>query len=330
MANKKKGSKSRQVSFASKKQSKAKYRIRNWSAYNASLVKRGSITLWINTADLNTWKPDGPRQRGGQWVYSDAAIQCLWLLRSVFHLTLRATEGFAHSLFQLMGVDLPVPDYSTICRRANGLTVRLPKNAKGPLHVVLDSSGLKIFGEGEWKVRQYGYSKRRTWRKLHLAVDSQTGEVQAVILSEASMDDAAAVPQMLEQITEPMEQLSADGAYDKRKVYKSCTQHGIDRVVIPPRKDARIWQPGNCKAPPHPRDENLRRIRQVGRQQWKQESSYHQRSLAETTLFRFKTIFGAELSARTMPQQITEAQVKCAALNRMTHLGMPDSYRVAA
>ena len=124
-------------------------------------------------------------------------------------------------------------------------------------------------------MRQHGYTKRRTWRKLHLSVDSETQEIQAVVLSEASLDDAGAVPELLDQSTEPVEQMSGDGAYDKRKVYEGCAARGIRRVAIPPRKDARIWQHGNCAAPPLVRDENLRRIRKAGRKRWKQESGYH-------------------------------------------------------
>ena len=205
----------------------------------------------------------------------------------------------------------------------------LPKKAIGPLHAVLDSTGLKVFGEGEWKVRQHGYSKRRTWRKLHLSVDGETHEIEAAVLSEARLDDAGAVPELFDQMTESVEQMSADGAYDKRKVYEACAERGIGRVTIPPRRDARIWQHGNCLAPPLVRDQNLRRIRKVGRKKWKRESGYHQRSLAETAIYRFKTIFGPVLQARRLLQQQTEAMIKCTALNKMTHLGMPDSYRVA-
>lgn len=308
---------------------KVQYRVRNWPAYNESLVKRGSLTLWISQDTVTAWQAALPPQRGGQFQYSDGAIQCLLVVRSVFHLTLRATEGFARSVLPLLKLPLAVPDYTTLCKRAKSLAVSLPRLAAGPLHLALDSTGLKVFGEGEWKVRQHGYTKRRTWRKLHLSVDVVTQEIQAVALSEASLDDAGAVPELLEQTTEPVAQLSADGAYDKRKVYAVCSKRGIDSVAIPPRRDARIWQHGNCAAPPLRRDENLRRIRQVGRWRWKQETDYHRRSLAETAMFRFKTIFGAHLQARQLPQQQTEARVKCVALNRMTQLGMPDSYRVA-
>ncbi len=327
MAKKHKVSKSRR----SRCKSKPKYRIRNWAAYNASLVQRGSITFWISEDVINAWEAqsDGPRKRGGQKLYSDMAIECMLTIRAVFHLPLRAMEGFVRSLFELMDLNLPVPDYSTVCKRAKHLTVNLPPTASdGPIHVVVDSTGLKIFGEGEWKVRKHGYSKRRTWRKLHLGVDSATHEIQAVVLTEASVDDAEVASDLLDQTSEPIEQFSADGAYDKRKVYSACEKRKIPKIAIPPRRDARIWQHGNCAAAPLARDENLRQIRKMGRRRWKQVSGYHQRSLAETAVFRFKTVFGDHLQSRALPQQVTEAAIKCAALNRMIQLGMPDSYRV--
>jgi hypothetical protein len=194
---------------------------------------------------------------------------------------------------------------------------------------VVDSTGLKIYGEGEWKVRQHGYSKRRTWRKIHLSVDEATQEVQAVLLTRAGVDDAEAGCQLLEDTPGPIRQVSGDGSYDKRKFYDQCALREVKRVAVPPRHDARIWQHGNSSRSPLVRDENLRCIRRVGRKRWKREVGYHRRSLAETTVFRFKTIFGDTLRARTLPRQITEARIKCAVLNRMTSLGMPDSYQVA-
>jgi len=309
---------------------KARYRIRNWAEYDASLVQRGSVTFWISEEVLEAWKPKavGQRKRGAQPEYTDMAIECMLVLRAVFHLTLRQTEGFVRSLFEMMEIDLKVPDYTTLCKRARHLSIELPTTASGPIHAVMDSSGLKIYGEGEWKVRQHGYSKRRTWRKLHLSVDRAAREVQAVVLSEVNVDDAEAGRDLLSQTQAPIEKLSADGAYDKRKVYQSCEAHKVQQVNIPPRHDAHIWQHGNSSKPPLPRDQNLRRIRKVGRKRWKEESGYHQRSLAENAVFRFKTIFGDHLMSRELPQQITEARIKCLALNRMTQLGMPDSYRV--
>lgn len=325
-------SKARVARDKTKSKCKARYAVRNWAQYNASLVQRGSITIWINDDVIAAWSPEpvNPRPRGGQVRYTDMAIEAMLTVRAVFRLQLRATEGFVGSVFDMLGLDLGVPDYTTLSKRAKTLSVQLPTTKSNePLHIVLDSTGLKIYGEGEWKVRQHGVSKRRTWRKLHLSVDSATHEVRAVVLTEAGVDDAEVVPQLLEETEGEIDQLSADGAYDKRKVYDAALLRQIAKLAIPPRRGARIWQHGNCKAPRLPRDTNLRRMRMIGRRQWKCESHYHQRSLAETAVFRFKTIFGDHLSSRALPQQKTEARIKCAALNRMTQLGMPDSYRVA-
>jgi hypothetical protein len=175
----------------------------------------------------------------------------------------------------------------------------------------------------------HGKTKRRTWRKLHLAVDPQSGEIEAVLLTENNVHDAEAIEPLLEQIEQPIDHLAGDGSYDRRHVYDRLRQHSPGaKPLIPPRKDAHIWQHGNRHAPPHPRDENLRAIRQMGRKAWKETSGYHQRSSAETAVFRYKTIFGDRLSARLLDTQRTEALICCAALNRMTHLGMPESYKV--
>lgn len=194
----------------------------------------------------------------------------------------------------------------------------------------MDSTGLKIYGEGEWKVRNHGKSKRRTWRKLHLGVDPNSGEIQAAALTENSISDDMMVESLLQQIEQPIDRFAADGSYDKRKVYNGLNQYAPNaKVLIPPRKNAHIWQHGNSRLERLRRDENLRYIRRHGRKDWKQSSGYHVRSLAETAVFRMKIIFGDRLSARLIETQMTQALVRCAALNRMTHLGMPESYRVA-
>jgi hypothetical protein len=308
---------------------KPAYRIRNWKQYNDALVRRGSLTLWVDQDTLPAWRYQGPTQRGAQFEYSDTAIECLLTLRTVYHLTLRATEGFATSLFGLMPLDLPVPDYTTLCRRAATVRVTLPKRAEGPLNVVLDSTGLKVYGEGEWKVRQHGYSKRRTWLKLHLAVDPQTHEIQAAMVTEPGVTDAETVPALLEQVENTVASAAGDGMYDRQVVYDALDRRSA-RAVVPPRRDAKIPRHGNSSGPRLARDENLRRIRQIGRSAWKVESGYHERSLAETAMFRMKTIFGEGVASRCPAQQATEAGVRCRALNIMTHQGMPRSERIAA
>jgi hypothetical protein len=250
-------------------------------------------------------------------------------VKEVFHLTNRQTEGFLRSGFALLKIAWPVPDHSALSKRGKELKVKVPKKTSQSLNLVMDSTGLKIYGEGEGKVRPHGVSKRRTWRKLHLGTNPEDGEIQAVLLTENRVSDDAAVQALLEQIEQAIAKFAADGASDKRKVYDRLKAHSPDvDILIPPRKNARIWQPGNTKAQPLKRDENLRSIRQQGRKEWKKKSGYHVRSLAETTMFRLKTIFGNELSARLLETQTTQALVRCAALNKMTHLGRPQSYKV--
>jgi len=309
---------------------KTLYRVKNWPEYDKALVQRGSITFWMSDDFEKTWMHIGEKQRGSQFDYSDQAILVMLTVKEVFHLTNRGVEGFMRSIFRMMKINLPVPDHTTLSKRGKDMKVNLPKKANQKLNIVMDSTGLKIYGEGEWKVRQHGVSKRRTWRKLHIGANPEDGEIQAVILTENSVSDDAVVEVLLEQIEQEIAKFAADGAYDKRKVYDSLNAHSPDvKILIPPRKNARIWRHGNTKAERLKRDENLRSIRKQGRKEWKKESGYHIRSLSETAMFRLKTIFGDALSARLLETQTTQALVRCAALNRMTHLGMPQSYKVA-
>jgi hypothetical protein len=311
--------------------SKAGYRVKNWSEYDKALVQRGSITVWLSDDFEKTWGHTGEKQRGSQFDYSDQAIRVMLTIKEVFHLTNRGVEGFVRSLFQMLHINLSVPDHATLSKRGKALQVTLPKQKTGEsLNLVMDSTGLKIYGEGEWKVRQHGISKRRTWRKLHIGTNPDDGEIQAVLLTANNVSDDTAVESLLEQIPQPIDEFAADGAYDKRKVYDGLNAHspGV-KILIPPRKNARIWQHGNTKAERLKRDENLRAIRKQGRQEWKEQSGYHVRSLAETTMFRLKTVFDDGLSARLLETQTTQALIRCAALNKMTHLGMPQSYKAA-
>lgn len=307
---------------------KTQYRVRNWREYNESLVQRGSLTLWISEDVLESWKPEpaAKRERGRPPSYSDGAIVCLLTLRAVLCLPLRATEGLARSLMTLLGVEVDVPDYTTLSRRGKTLRVDLPVSARqGSLTLVIDSTGLKVYGEGEWKARKHGYSKRRTWRKLHLSVNLDTLEIEAVNLTGAGGGDARAGCEMIETIEQEITCVIGDGAYDTHQFYDTCEQQAIAEVIVPPRRTAPIWQHGNSALPPLPRDEHLRAIRRKGRKRWKEEAGYHRRSLAETTVFRFKTLFGGQLMARHPDSQFVEVRIKCRALNMMTQLGMPDS-----
>jgi hypothetical protein len=305
------------------------YRIRNWKQYNAALVQRGSLTLWVSHDVLEVWRnSESTGKRGRPRTYSDTAVLCIATLKEVYHLSLRATKGLMLSIVKLLGLDLPVLDYSQLSRRCARLDVALPRrNKNAALHMVVDSTGVKVFGEGEWKVRQHGYTKRRTWRKLHLGADESTGEIVAAMVTTNDIADSQVLEALLEQVEQEIEQVSGDGGYDKRNCYEAIHKRKA-KAAIPPQRNAKIWQHGNSKQERLNRDENLRRIRQVGRKKWKQEAGYHRRSLAETQMFRMKTIFGERVSARQFAGQAMQMLVRCAALNRMTHLGMPDSYAV--
>lgn len=314
----------------------ALYRLSNWSEYNRALVQRGSLTVWLSEEAIKAWEYDGPPQHGAQYTYSALAIETCLTLRAVYHLALRQAQGFVGSLLDLMGVDLPVPDYSTLSRRADDLSVCLSKKAAGaepagqdgePRHIVIDSTGLKVYGEGEWKQRRHGKSKRRTWRKLHLALDPETGEITATELTDNATDDASQVEPLLDETEGPIECVGGDGAYDKWKSYRATEAVGA-RPVIPPQKNAKIKRHGNCAGPPLPRDEALRYIRRHGRAKWKRESGYHRRSLSETGIYRFKQIIGRVLRSRTLVRQRTEARIGSKVLNTMLERGRPVSYAV--
>jgi len=302
-------------------------RIRNWPEYNKGLKQRGSLTFWISPEVLANWEVKQKTGKpGASATYSNQAIVTMVTLKSVMGLPGRALCGFVESIFELMGVDLSVPDHTTISRRLKRLEVELPVNPTGgKRHVVIDSTGIKVYGEGEWKTRQHGISKRRTWRKLHLAVDEATGEILSSVVTDNSCHDSEVLGELLDEIEDPISQVDADGAYDTACCYDYIDER--DAVAgIPPQRNAKIWFHGNRKGPRHPRDENLRKIRLVGRKKWKRVINYHRRSLAETTMLRLKTAFGGKVSSRKMDRQTNELKVQCLVLNRMIQVAKPDSY----
>lgn len=191
--------------------------------------------------------------------------------------------------------------------------------------MVIDSTGIKVYGEGEWKTRQHGISKCRTWRKLHLVVDESTGEILSSVVTDNSCHDSEVLGELLDEINEPISHVDADGAYDTAACYDYIEKRNAI-AGLPPQRNAKIWFHGNRKTPRHPRDENLRRIRLVGRAKWKHLVNYHRRSIAETTMFRFKTAFGGKVSSRKMNRQVNELKVQSLVLNRMIQVAKPDSY----
>ena len=307
------------------KTTKPKFRIRNWAEYNNALVQRGSLTIWFDQSSVDSWlnaQPSGCR--GKSRKYADAAILCALTIRQVFHLPLRSTEGLIGSLVQLLELDLPVMDYSTLCRRARRLEVKLSAQPVNKIkHLVFDATGLKVYGEGEWKVRLYDAEKRRTWRKLHISIDASTHQIITALVTDSNIVDPRCLPGQLKQIESRVERVYADGAFDARICYRAINQCGA-RAIIPPRRGSTLWGDDYLKD----RNANLRAVRKLGRKRWKKRVGYHTRSLVETAFFRLKRIFSDKLCSQRDETQATEVMIRCRALNRMTELGMPDSYTV--
>ena len=303
---------------------KEKYRLRNWSEYNQGLKQRGSLTFWISEDTLSHWLvTEKSGKKGASNYFSSQAILTFLMVKSLFNLPGRQTQGLMESLFSLMNIDLPIPDHSTVSRRARKLEIVLPvEKTSSSRHVVIDSTGVKVYGEGEWKTRQHGMSKRRTWRKLHLAVDEKTGEILVAEVTTNDCHDSDVLKSLLEIIEGEIEQVSTDGAYDKRKCYQAIEERGA-KAIIPPQKNAQKWSDMDGD-----RNKNIDRIEEIGRKEWKQESGYHRRSISETTMFRLKTIFGGKVSSRNFDNQAVELFVQCLLLNRMRQIAKPDSYIV--
>ena len=295
--------------------------IRNWSVYNRSLVKRGDITCWIDVKSWDCSRKSGPK--GGRPItYSDAAILTMLIIKSVYHLSLRSCQGFVCSLFRMINVDKDVPHYTTVCRRQSAVTLPKLPVRPGPIHLVIDSSGLKIFGEGEWKVRQHGYSKHRMWTKLHLGVDEKSQLIVSAVFTGNDSGDDKKLCDVLEQYKGPIKQVSLDGAYDCHDCYTIINKRGA-KAVIPPQPNPR-HKPKTIEKLIRPRDFTVWEIQQKGRAQWKKDNNYHRRSLAETSFYRYKKLLGDRLSARTFANQETEALVKCHILNKMTSMKAPN------
>lgn len=303
---------------------KKRYEVKNWSEYNRALVSRGDFTFWFSEEVVDAWEHENESKKNGRpFKYSDLAIETLLTIRELFRLPYRQTEGFGRALAKLMNAGVAIPHHTSLVKRAAKLRVSIHvDSSRGPIDVVVDSTGLKVYGEGEWKVRQHGADKRREWRKVHLAVDPDSHAIVAQLLTASGVHDGDAVKPLLEQIEQEVNAFYGDGAYDQWKVRDHLQEEKIDQV-IPPRRNAVIQQHGNSSEEPLERDECLRQIRRDGREAWKESIGYHRRSLAETAMSRMKGSFGDRLKNRSGPNQIIEAALRCKILNAFVYLGMP-------
>lgn len=307
------------------------YRIGNWSQYNKSLINRGSLTFWVSEDALRKWQaPKKKGETGRPLIYSDDSILCCIIVRFVYHLALRSLEGFLLSLFQLLKVTLPVPSYTQICRR--GSKISLPKRLSNqrPADIVFDGSGLKVYGEGEWKVRQHGTSKRRIWKKIHIGMCPNTHKIYLCELTDKDVSDATMLPKMLPKCPRSVRRVFGDGIYDTSKCHEAIFKIGAE-PIIPPRKTSKYrnkvepwWEKRNSQVLEILGLQND----DVGRSIWKILVRYHKRSNVEAAFSRLKRILGHDLKGRKKSSQQVESFVKCMILNQMAKIGMPNSYPI--
>ena len=302
---------------------KTEYRIRNWREYEQGLRARGDVTIWFSEKAIANWISRSTGARGGQRLYSDLAIERSLTLRTVFGLPLRQTEGFVGSLLSMLGPDhLPVPDHSTLSRRAQSLDVA-PKSIQhhGPIHLIVDSTGLQIVGAGPWAQAKHGTRGTRDWRKLHVGVDGR-GFIVAHCLTESREDDAGVVPDLLKQVSGAIERFTADGAYDKTEVYDALIDRSA-RIVVPPTRKARISRKDRSAA--RARNETVEAVRELGRREWKKQAGYHRQARVENAFYRYKQLIGGRLRSQDITAQVTEVGLAVNVLNRMLELGAPRS-----
>jgi hypothetical protein len=243
----------------------------------------------------------------------------------VFDQPLRQTEGLMRSIADVLGINIAIPDHTTLSRRGGGLTI-LPKHIDRdePLHLLVDSTGLRIYGEGEWLDQKHGIRSCRRWRKPHLRMDVNTHKIVAVELTPDDVGDVTEFPNLLDQNDANVASVTADGAYDGEAVYNAVSErHPEASIIIPPRATAVAGETTASQ-----RDQHIATIGKHGRMGWQRRSGYNRRSLVESAMFRYKTIIARRLHARTLPNQRMEAKVGCDVLNRMTALGMPTSTRI--
>jgi hypothetical protein len=306
---------------------KQRHRVTNWAEYDAGLRARGSLTVWFTPEAIEAWRAEPRIGRGGQPRYSSLAITTALSLRAVFRLALRQTEGLIGSILQLLDLDLPVPDHSTLSRRAETLEVPRPRAGSAPMHLLVDGTGLKLCGPGEWLIEKHGTKRRRAWRVLHLATDADTGRIVASVLTDKDADDGSQVGALLDQIEGAVASFTGDGAYDRDDVYAEvAARHPAAAVVVPPRANAVPSEA--AETAPTQRDRHLRCIAERGRLGWQKASGYNWRALVESDISRFKRVIGNALRFQTEGRQASEVAIAADVLNRMLDLGRPEYVRI--
>ncbi|MEM8575955.1 MAG: IS5 family transposase [Pseudomonadota bacterium] len=309
---------------------RAKYRVTNWPEYDRGLVERGDVRFWIADDALAAWVPPRRCRRGRQARYSDLAIETVLLLAAAFDLPLRQAEGFVRSVFALMDLALPVPDHTTLARRRRTVSIDMHASGrKAPVDLVLDSTGLKFYGPGEWARKKHG-ERRRDWRKLHVSVDAGTGEILSHVLTNSDTSDAAMAGPLVENAGGRIRSVIADGAYDGAPTMDAIRNarppRSPPKIIIPPPRTA-ISPPGK----PHggsERECHAAEIAAHGRIAWQKRNGYGKRSHAETAISRIKHRGGATLRSRTFGAQFQEITFRIAVANKAIRHAKPITVRV--
>ncbi len=309
---------------------KQHYKVSNWNEYNQALRGRGNIEFWISEEAIVNWYEqervyDGT---GAPQKFTDFAITICHEVRQVYRLPLRQCQGFLNSIFSLKQLSIASPDYSCLSKRLCCLGLTSPRYKKtdqpdkNVVAIAIDSTGLKRFGRDEWHQEKHHISGKRSWRKLHIVVDNDH-LIHATALTDRFTSDDQSVDELVGQINQDVEHITADGAYDKNPVYETLSHRFVNAdIIIPPARDAVYAKHNHAQ-----RNRNLQEIKTFGRMPWQRARDYGKRNYAELSIQRYKKILGNQLHARTLSRQKNEAIIGCGILNKMTGLGMPISYR---
>jgi len=304
---------------------KAKYAVKNWAAYNEYLRLRGDVLIWFDPVMLPGWRASGVRKRGGKLIYSDLAIELCLTLRVVFGLPLRQTHGFVRSVFRLMDLGLPIPDFSTLSRRGQSLDITDDiQLSDGPITLIVDSTGLQVHSGRAWMQQKHGIKKlRKTWRKLHIGFDPASRQIITSSLTTEHVDDEAALPDLC-ATGHLVNRFLGDGAYDggpSEAVIRNAFDCDVE-IVIPPPCDAIH---GNSPM----RNAHIEHIEKHGRIAWQRDTGYNERSGVEAQIGRYKSVIGSKLQSRNLETQQTETTIGVKSLNRMTRIGRAVYERVS-
>lgn len=309
-----------------KEKQKEKYKVVNWSSYNKSLKERGKISIWLPNNLSELWYRSTEDTVVGKQKYSDAAIEFCMTIKQLYSLPYRQTEGFIEDIFKQINLNLNVVSYTQIQRRQSDLEVNMRYKEhfkRVNIDVVIDSTGLMVYGEGEWKVRQHGKSKNRQWIKLNMASQPDTLEIVSQVITFNDVDDAETGVEIISQIKENIKSCAGDGAYDKAK-FRACLSP-LTKQLIPPQENATV---SNNDPIMFQRDEAIKIITEIDRATWKKSVNYHIRSKAEVNMFRYKIIFGDHIKSRKLVNQKNEVSINCKILNKFAQLGLPQSQKI--